>query len=116
MKLLIVDDNKSMRHLIRSVVAAPDDVVSECAAGIDVEYAYQTNQPDVVLMDLQMPKVNGITATRNLKKKYPNANVIIVSNFKDQEFQDEARDAGASSYFTKDDLLQLKSFIHQKAH
>lgn len=103
-----------MRHLIRSIVAAPDDIVSECASGIDVEYAYRTSQPDVVLMDLQMPKVNGITATRNLKILYPDAHIIIVSNFKDQELQDEARDAGASSYFTKDDLLQLKSFIHQK--
>ena len=103
-----------MRNMIRSVVAAPDDVVSECGSGNEVEQAYRSYEPDVVLMDLQMPLVNGMTATRNLKKTFRNANVIIVSNFKDQEFKDEAKDAGARSYFTKDDLLQLKYYIHKK--
>ncbi|MFA6469866.1 MAG: response regulator transcription factor [Bacteroidota bacterium] len=113
MKLMIVDDSSAMRQMIRSVVACPSDTVTECEDGSNVVIAFQQSQPDVVLMDLQMPTVNGITATRNLKKEFPNAKIIIVSNFNDQEFRDEAREAGASSYFTKDDLIQLKTFIHQ---
>jgi CheY-like chemotaxis protein len=113
MKLMIVDDNSAMRQMIRSVVAAPNDSVSECEDGSDVVNAFQKALPDVVLMDMQMPKVNGISATKNLKKEFPDANVIIVSNFNDQEFRDEAKEAGASSYFTKDNLIQLKQFIHQ---
>lgn len=113
MKLMIVDDNVAMRQLIRSVVAYPSDFVCECEDGSEVVNAFQQVQPDVVLMDMQMPKVNGINATKNLKKEFPNANVIIVSNFNDQDFRDEARAAGASSYFTKDDLIQLKQFIHK---
>jgi len=113
MKLMIVDDSSAMRQMIRSVVAYPNDSVTECEDGNDVVNAFQQSQPDVVLMDLQMPKVSGIQATQNLKKKFPNANIIIVSNFNDQEFRDEAKEAGASSYFTKDNLIQLKTFIHQ---
>ena len=110
---MIVDDSSAMRQMIRSVVAYPNDSVTECEDGIDVVDAFQKIHPDVVLMDLQMPKMNGIKATRNLKKEFPDAKVIIVSNFNDQEFRDEAKEAGASSYFTKDDLIQLKTFIHQ---
>ena len=112
MKLLIVDDSSAMRQMIRSVVADPQDMVLECEDGRQVIASFQRFHPDVVLMDLQMPLINGINATRNLIKKFPSANVIIVSNFNDQEFRDEAREAGATSYFTKDNLLSLKQFIH----
>lgn len=110
---MIVDDSAAMRRMIRSVVANPNDTVSECADGSEVVEKFLQTFPDVVLMDLQMTAMNGITATRNLKKECPGANVIIVSNFSDQEFRDEAKAAGASSYFTKDNLIQLKQFIHQ---
>lgn len=113
MKLMIVDDNMAMRQLIRNMVANPTDTISECGDGSEVVDAFEAERPDYVLMDLQMRTVNGITATRNLKKEYPNAKVVIVSNFNDQEFREEAKDAGAVSYFTKDNLIQLKHFIHQ---
>ncbi|MEW5799905.1 MAG: response regulator transcription factor [Bacteroidota bacterium] len=113
MKLMIVDDSSEMRKLIRSVVAQPADSVTECADGSEVLSTFQREQPDVVLMDLQMPNVSGIAATRTLKKEFPDARVIIVSNFNEQEYRDEARDAGAASYFTKDNLIQLKEFVRQ---
>lgn len=113
MKLLIIDDNSAMRMMIRSMVAGPDDSVVECSDGSEALESYRRTTPDVVLMDLQMNAVGGITATRNIKAHFPDAHVIIVSNFNDQEFRDEAREAGASSYFTKDNLTQLKQFIHQ---
>ncbi len=113
MKLMIVDDNEAMRQLIRSVVAFPDDAVCECVDGADALSTFPGAMPDVVLMDLQMPKMNGIQATLQIKREYPDANIIIVSNFNDQEFRDEAKEAGASSYFTKDNLITLQQFIHQ---
>lgn len=113
MKLMIVDDSTEMRKLIRNVVAQPADSVSECSDGSEVLSTFQRELPDVVLMDLQMPNVSGIAATRTLKKEFPDARVIIVSNFNEQEYRDEARDAGASSYFTKDNLIQLQKFIHE---
>jgi len=113
MKVMIVDDSSAMRSMIRSIVVSANDTVSECGDGSEVVEAFERYKPDVVLMDLQMPNMNGIRATKDLKQKFPEANVIIVSNFNDHEFRDEAKNAGANSYFTKDDLIQLNHFIHQ---
>ena len=113
MKLMIVDDSALMRAMIRNLVATSSDDVSECEDGAEAVAAFKQTNPDFVLMDLQMPNVGGIEATRKLKQEFPNAKVIIVSNFREQEFRDEAKEAGAVSYFTKDDLIQLKEFIHK---
>ncbi len=115
MKLMIVDDNSAMRHMIRNMVAFPGDAVLECSDGPDAISAFPAMRPDVVLMDLQMPAMNGIQTTKRIKEEFPEANIIIVSNFNDQEFRDEAKEAGANSYFTKDDLIQLQQFIHQSS-
>ena len=113
MKLMIVDDNALMRAMIRNLVANSSDDVSECEDGAAVVSTFKRTNPDYVLMDLQMLNVGGIEATRKLKQEFPYAKVIIVSNFREQEFRDEAKEAGAISYFTKDDLIQLKQFIHK---
>ena len=111
MKLMIVDDSALMRAMIRKIVADPSDDVFECADGDEVLAAFKQVNPDYVLMDLQMRNVGGIEATRKLKKEHPGAKIIIISNFREQEFRDEARDAGAISYFTKDDLIRVRQFI-----
>jgi len=63
-------------------------------------------------MDIRMPKVNGIKATENLKKKFPEAHVIIVTNYSDQEFRDAAKEAGAEQYFLKDNLMDVKKYLN----
>ncbi|MCK9425959.1 MAG: response regulator transcription factor [Ignavibacteriaceae bacterium] len=111
MKLLIVDDSKEMRKSIRSIVATPADMVFECEDGRNVVTAYTEAQPDYVLMDIRMPKVNGIKATENLKKRFPEARVIIVTNYSDSEFREAAKAAGAERYFLKDNLLDVKNYL-----
>ena len=110
---MIVDDSALMRAMIRNLVATSSDDVSECEDGAAAVSTFKQTNPDYVLMDLQMPNVGGIEATRMLKQEFPSARVIIVSNFREQEFRDEAIEAGAISYFTKNDLIQLKEFIHK---
>ena len=104
MKILIVDDSPVMRTTIKSIVAAPADLVSECEDGSFVIPAYESFHPDWVLMDLKMMRTNGIEATRALKAAHPEAHVAILTNFGDQEFRDEAKAAGADEYFLKDNL------------
>lgn len=111
MKLLIVDDSKEMRKSIRSIVAGPADSVFECADGSLALTAYTKEHPDFVLMDINMPEVNGIKATRDLKKAFPEARVLIVSNYSDKEFRDEAKEAGAEKYFLKDSLMLVKDYL-----
>ncbi len=113
MKMMIVDDSEMMRKMIRDVVAAPSDVISECADGVDVVSVFRRERPDVVLMDLHMGTVGGIAATQALKREFPDSTIIIVSNFHDQEFRDEAAAAGAVSYFVKDDLLKLQDYLRR---
>ncbi len=114
MKLLIVDDNAEMRKLICSLVAEPDDSVFECDRGGMVLEMYSKEYPDYVLMDISMPEMSGIDATKNLIKKFPDAKVLIVSNYGDKELKGEAKNAGAEKYFLKDNLLDVKKYLLQQ--
>lgn len=111
MKLLIVDDNPIMRKLIRSMVTDVNDTVSELDDGEKVVQMYTDATPDFVLMDIGMPKVNGIMATENLKKEFPDARVIIVTNYSGKEIHDAAEEAGVEKYFMKDDITEVKKYL-----
>lgn len=113
MKILIVDDSPVMRMTIRSIVAAPADLVSECEDGSAVIPAYESFRPDWVLMDLRMSHTNGIEATRELKAAHPEAHVAILTNYGDQEFREEAQSAGAEQYFLKDNLPAIRQQLTQ---
>lgn len=113
MKLLIVDDSAAMRRTIRSIVANADDEVTECEDGSEIVDVYKEIQPDFVLMDIKMPYMNGIEATSNLITKFPEARVLIVSNYNDEELREEAKSAGVEKYFIKDDLMEVKNYIQQ---
>jgi CheY-like chemotaxis protein len=111
MILLIVDDNQQMRRLIRSVVSDLADNISECCDGEFALAAYAEQRPDWVLMDIRMQRVDGISATRTIKKNYPDAHVCIVTDYDDAELRDQARDAGAEDYVVKEDLLRLRQVL-----
>jgi CheY-like chemotaxis protein len=113
MKIMIVDDSAPMRAIIRRLVTERSDEVIECASGLDAVEGYHRNHPDVVLMDLQMPAMNGIETTRRIRRQFPDARIVIVSNYHEKEFLDEAREAGAASYFTKDDLMKVRLHIRE---
>ncbi len=108
MKILIVDDSPIMRMTIKSIVAAPADLIAECEDGASVIPLYESFRPDWVLMDLKMAQTNGIEATRELKAAHPEAHIAILTNFGDQEFRDEAQLAGAEQYFLKDNLPAIR--------
>jgi two-component system, NarL family, response regulator DegU len=115
MKLLIVDDNPLMRHTIRTIVSRYQDEVQECADGSSAISAYRTFIPDWVLMDIKMGQIGGIQATIDLKAKFPDARVAIVSQHGDQEFRDAAKAAGAEKYFLKDNLTAIRENLDETA-
>ena len=114
MKILIVDDSRVMRETIKSIVAAPADLIAECEDGSSVISAYESFRPDWVLMDMKMSRTNGIEATRALKAIHPEACVAIVTNYGDQEFRDEASAAGADEYFLKDNLPAIRPRLEHR--
>ena len=112
MKLLVVEDNPQMRQMIRAVVADLAEAVCECGDGDEAIAAYAAHQmcgDDRVLMDLQMPRVGGLEAMRRIHAVYPDAHIIIVTQYDDPHWRAAATEAGASGYVLKSNLLELRS-------
>ena len=109
--LLIVDDSERMRRMIRRLTKDDTGEVYECSDGSQALQAYTEHRPDWVFMDIEMKEVDGITATRHIKAAFPDARIVIVSNYDSDELRAAASEAGARAFFSKDDLLSLRSLI-----
>jgi DNA-binding NarL/FixJ family response regulator len=101
--LLIADDSAAFRQGLRALLESADDmqVVGEAADGIAVVRAAQTLQPDVILMDLQMPQLNGIEATRQIIHSSPHISILMLTMFEDDDSVFDALRAGARGYLLK---------------
>ena len=107
MKILIVDDNPGMRRLLRRALPDGANAVWECSDGAQALAAYIERQPDVVLMDIRMPRMDGLAATRQICEFDPFARVVIVTDYDDEDVRAAAHDAGASGYALKENLPDL---------
>ncbi len=112
-RVLIVDDSRPMRELIKMTLAGVAEVVGECADGADALGCYEANRPDWVLMDWEM-RTDGLTATRRIIKAHPEARILIVTQHDDNNLRDAAIEAGARGFVLKDDLLALGSYLEKR--
>jgi two-component system NarL family response regulator len=103
-KIMIVDDHPSMRVGLIALIQGQNDmdVVAEASNGEEAIVVYEDVLPDVVLMDLRMPEMNGIEALMVILKKFPEAKIIILSTFDWDEDIHLAIQSGAKSYLLKD--------------
>ncbi len=108
MKLLIVDDNPVMRQVIRRLLEDLAEDIRECADGDEAVALYRVFQPDWVLMDWQMPRLNGLAATRQIIGDDPHARVVIVTGYDDPGVHAAAQAAGACGYVLKENLLEVR--------
>jgi CheY-like chemotaxis protein len=111
MKLLIVDDNATIRRMIRSIVRDLAEEISECSDGGEALAAYRESRPDWVLMDIKMKQMDGLAAARQIKAAFPGANIVIVTNYDETDLRDAARAAGARAYVVKEDLFALRDVL-----
>ena len=111
MKILIVDDNASVRRLIRSILPPFASESYECANGADALTTYQAQRPDVVLMDTRMNEMDGIQATERIKAADRGARILIVTDYNDEELRRAAMRAGACGYVLKYNLLVLVQLL-----
>ena len=110
--LLIVEDNPSMRRLIKSVVADLAVSVHECADGLDALAAYEAFCPEWILMDIEMKGKDGFTTTREIMQIHPEAKVLILTKYGTQRMREEAKNAGACEYVLKENLLTIREILH----
>jgi DNA-binding NarL/FixJ family response regulator len=113
MKILIVDDHKGMRELMRSFLPDVFDEIHECEDGSDAVDCYREQLPDWVLMDWKMKRMDGITATRQIIAAYPQARILLVTNFDDDNLRRAGREAGAFGYIVKENLRSISEILPQ---
>lgn len=103
-RLMLVDDQRLMREGLRTLLELEPDlkIVGEADNGKEALNLYPGLQPDVVLMDVRMPQMDGVQATRELCARYADARVIILTTFDDDEYVFEGLRGGALGYLLKD--------------
>jgi CheY-like chemotaxis protein len=108
MTVLIAEDNVPMRGMIREIVRPYFDEIVECGNGAEAVRVCESNSPDLVLLDVMMPKMDGIQAAREIHLLNPDLRIVMVTDYGDVELQQMARESGASGFVRKDDLLVLR--------
>ncbi|MDE5940118.1 MAG: response regulator transcription factor [Lachnospiraceae bacterium] len=117
-KVLIADDQELIRDSLRIVLSGNSDFsVNTAANGIEVVRAVRRDKPDVILMDIRMPEMDGVQCTQIIKENYPEIKIIILTTFDDDEYIFSALKHGASGYLLKgisaDRLIEA---IHKVYH
>lgn len=111
MLILIAEDNSTMRRTIRGIAAGRRDRVIECGNGQEAVEQFSAARPDLVLMDISMPVLDGIKATRTIHSIDPSARIVIVSENDSNSFRNASHDAGAMAFIAKSDLFELETLI-----
>jgi DNA-binding NarL/FixJ family response regulator len=104
LRLLLSDDEAPLRRILRRLCEARGiDVVGEAANGVEAVHLARSLKPDAVLMDLRMPIMDGVEATRKIKDSNPGILVIFLSAYADASLQREAEEAGGDGWYLKGD-------------
>ena len=116
---MIADDQALIRESLQIILSvyADIDVVSVVGDGIEAMDNIMTVKPDIILMDIRMPRMDGVLATKEIKKLFPNIKIIILTTFDDDEFIFSALKYGASGYLLKgvstDELYQAIQTVYK---
>ncbi|WP_369888499.1 response regulator [Bacillus halotolerans] len=104
MRIVIADDHHVVRKGLRFFFATKDDieVVGEAATGSEALRVIEETKPDLVLMDLSMPDMDGIAATKKAVQQFPGVHIVVLTSYSDQEHVIPALQAGAKAYQLKD--------------
>ena len=118
LRILICDDDPSLRSLLRIALALQDDleVVADAADGREAIDLAKVYRPDVILLDLVMPRMDGLEALPKLRETVPEAKIVVLSGFQESLVGKQAQELGAAAFLEKGtDPLTLAETIRQVA-
>jgi Response regulator containing a CheY-like receiver domain and an HTH DNA-binding domain len=103
MRIVLAEDHKTVREGIKMLVNAQSDmeVVGEAGDGASAIKSVREKRPDVIVMDISMPEMNGLKATRKLKSEFPDVKILTLTRHSDDSFLEQLIGAGASGYILK---------------
>jgi CheY-like chemotaxis protein len=113
-KLLIVDDHAALRKTVRQLFDGLEVNVLEAQSGEEAVKIFAAEHPEWVVMDMRMPGMGGIKATEIIRHSDANARVIVISQFTEQEYRDQARKAGAVEFVNKEDMARIVEIIRSQ--
>jgi len=114
-RVMIADDSKAIRILLKDIILnGKHELVAEAADGAEAVEKFVDLKPDVLLLDLVLPKKDGLTALKKIKEINPNAKIIMITVLDNKQMIQDCISAGAQAYITKpftaDDVLKSISF------
>jgi CheY-like chemotaxis protein len=117
LRVLIVDDDAAFAEGLRAVLADVEriEVVATAANGAEALRLAREQGPDVILMDIAMPRMDGVSAARRLRKTCPNARVVMLTGSDVEADRNRAREAGAVDYLRKEDVVRVPEALVQLA-
>lgn len=108
---MIVDDNDLMLKEISKSVALKTDTVMECKNGESAVLSCSDFNPDWILMDIRMEKMNGILAAEKIKAVMPDVNIAFVTSYDNYSYRQAAKSLGIEHYFMKTNLLDIRKVL-----
>lgn len=112
-KILIVDDHQPTRDLIKKIILSLpfQTEMFECNDGIDSIKIFKDMKPDMILMDLMMKELDGLSAIRRIRLFPSETKIIVLSQLPDEEYKKESLAAGANDFLNKENLVRLPMLL-----
>jgi DNA-binding NarL/FixJ family response regulator len=120
LRILIVDDHEAVRSGLRTLLSSPEWIISgEACDGLEAVEKTRSIRPDLILMDISMPRMDGIAAIRIIRQEMPEAEVIVISQHDPKVVAWQARDVNARGYVSKSELGQsllpmIRTLVEEK--
>lgn len=111
MKIMIVDDHAEMRRLLRSTLTHLASEFVECADGTDAVAAFPEQRPDWTIMDVTMKGMDGLEATRRIRRQSPAARILVLTQHDTPVIRRAALEAGACAFLSKDQLREVETVL-----
>lgn len=109
---MIVDDSESIRTMVRSILSTSVESFCECSDGNEALESYASFHPDWVLMDIKMKYMGGFEATNAILSVFPDAKIIMITQYSDPKLEEKAHRSGAIEFVLKEHLIDIEQIIH----